>query len=122
MYLKQEKGYEKVVSELKSAKVSPSSLLVSEISIGEVCYIAIRNRLIKDINGFLQILFALPIVRIHPDFDMIIEAAHIKAKYPISYADAFVVAAAQRENAIILTGDPEFKKVEGMVEIEWLRK
>ena len=53
---------------------------------------------------------------------MIVESANIKAKHPISYADAFIVATAQRENVIIITGDPEFKSVERMVEIDWLEK
>jgi hypothetical protein len=30
------------------------------------------------------------------------------------------VANARRENAMIMTGDPEFKNVENIVEIEWL--
>jgi hypothetical protein len=32
------------------------------------------------------------------------------------------VSNARRENAIIVTGDPEFKNVEHIVEIEWLDK
>jgi len=35
-------------------------------------------------------------------------------------ADCFAVATARREAAIILTGDPEFKKIEHLAEIEWL--
>ena len=34
----------------------------------------------------------------------------------------FSVATAQRENAVILTGDPEFKNVEKFVKIDWLTK
>jgi predicted nucleic acid-binding protein len=52
----------------------------------------------------------------------VIEAARIKAEYPLSFSDCFAVDTARRENAIILTGDPEFKKVEHLVEIEWLSK
>jgi predicted nuclease of predicted toxin-antitoxin system len=36
--------------------------------------------------------------------------------------DGFAVATAQRENAVILTGDPEFKNVEKLVKIDWLTK
>jgi ribonuclease VapC len=52
--------------------------------------------------------------------DLILDAAHIKAHYLISYADAFVVASAIRENAIVLTGDPEFQTVKDLVKVEWL--
>ncbi|MBI3184359.1 MAG: hypothetical protein HYZ28_19670 [Myxococcales bacterium] len=38
---------------------------------------------------------------------MALEAARQKARYAISYADAFVVATARQEKAVVLTGDPE---------------
>ena len=34
--------------------------------------------------------------------------------------DCFAVASARKNNAVIMTGDPEFKKIEQLVEIEWL--
>jgi predicted nucleic acid-binding protein len=49
------------------------------------------------------------------------EASEIKAQYPIAYADAFAVATARRETARIITGDPEFEKVQHLVEIQWLQ-
>jgi predicted nucleic acid-binding protein len=52
----------------------------------------------------------------------VLDAAHIKANHALSYADAFAVAAAIRESATILTGDPEFETVESLVKIEWLEK
>ena len=51
-----------------------------------------------------------------------LDAAHIKTNYPISYADAIVTALCQRENAIVLAGDPEFAAVERLVTVEWLVK
>jgi len=48
------------------------------------------------------------------------EAAKIKGRYPLSYADTFAVATALRKDAAIITGDPEFKQVESLVSIEWL--
>jgi ribonuclease VapC len=53
-------------------------------------------------------------------FTDVLEAARIKARLPISYADAFAVATAQRERAVIVTGDPEFRKVEHLVTVKWL--
>jgi len=43
-----------------------------------------------------------------------------KAHYSISYADVFVVALPLREDAVILTGNPEFKTLMDQVRIEWL--
>ena len=56
------------------------------------------------------------------DFQDVIDAARIKAEYPLSFADCFAVATARRESAIILTGDPEFKKIEHLAKIESLSK
>jgi predicted nucleic acid-binding protein len=47
----------------------------------------------------------------------VLEAARIKARYAIAYADCFAVATALREGAPIVTGDPQFKKVEDIVQV-----
>jgi ribonuclease VapC len=52
--------------------------------------------------------------------DLVFEAAEIKADYPISYADCFAVASALDQSAEIVTGDPDFKKVEHLVKINWI--
>jgi predicted nucleic acid-binding protein len=41
-------------------------------------------------------------------------------RYSLSFADCFAVSTARREKARILTGDPEFKKVIDLAEIEWI--
>ena len=38
----------------------------------------------------------------------------------IPYADCFAAATAIKEKATVVTGDPEFRKVEGLVGIDWL--
>jgi len=45
---------------------------------------------------------------------------HLQGRFPISYADAFAVALAQEMTATLITGDPEFKRVESRVTIMWL--
>jgi ribonuclease VapC len=47
-------------------------------------------------------------------------AARIKASHAISYADAFAAATAQKHEAVLVTGDPDFKLVENLIDIEWL--
>jgi ribonuclease VapC len=46
-------------------------------------------------------------------------AAYIKAQYPISYADAFAAALTEQEKATLITWDPDFKRIEKI--IEWLK-
>ena len=93
---------------------------MNEINIGEVCYIALRTRLTANLDDFLSLFLSLPIQPAKVDFDLIKEAAKIKGRHPLSYADTFAVATALREDAAIITGDPEFKQVESLVSIEWL--
>ena len=52
--------------------------------------------------------------------ERVLSAARIKGKFPISYADAFAVALAQEMSATLITGDPEFKRVQSLVKIIWL--
>ena len=61
-----------------------------------------------------------PPVKPPVNFNAVISASKIKAQHALSFADCFAVATAQRENAVILTGDPEFKTVEKFVKIDWL--
>jgi len=48
------------------------------------------------------ILSGLPIRRAPNDFEQVIAAARLKAEYPLSYADCFLVATAVREGAVVL--------------------
>ena len=61
----------------------------------------------------------LPIHIEAPTIAAIWMAAGLKARYPISYADSFAVALAQRHGCPVLTGDPEFQIVEDL-KIEWM--
>jgi len=56
------------------------------------------------------------------DRQRVLAAAHIKARYPVSYADAFAIALANELGATVVTGDPEFKEVESVVAVLWLRQ
>ena len=51
---------------------------------------------------------------------MVFKAAEYKAQYSISYADCFVLASAIEQKAAIVTGDPEFRKVEHLADIIWV--
>jgi ribonuclease VapC len=122
-YLNKEIGFEKVREALAEAQASDGSLLMNEINVGETYYILHRQRGEQEAEYFLDtVLVGLPILLVQNDFQGVIDAARIKAEYPLSFGDCFAVATARRESAIILTGDPEFKKIEHLAKIEWLGK
>jgi len=122
-YLNKEDGFEKVRNVLANAQKSSFPVLMNELNIGETYYILYRKRGHEQAEYFLDtVLAGLPISMISNDFNAVIVAAKIKARHALSFADCLVVATAQKENAVILTGDPEFKNVEKCVEIDWLTK
>ena len=47
-------------------------------------------------------------------------AARLKSKYALSYADCFAAALAKEKDCPVLTGDPEFKKLHEEIKISWL--
>lgn len=119
-FLENEEGAKIMRERLQSAAQSEITLTMPTINLGEMLYIVERERGLSMAQMVLAQLHQLPIQLLDASLPRILAAAHIKAQTPISYADAFVVAAAQELQAIILTGDPEFKKVEPSVQIEWL--
>ena len=117
-YLKKEDKYEKVKTLLGS---KGAVLLMNEINLGECFYILARQRGMDRAEYFVQtILPSLPIIKRSNTFRDVIEAAKIKAAHALSYADCFAVQTAREENVPIVTGDPEFKKAEELVKIDWL--
>ncbi|MEA3350058.1 MAG: PIN domain-containing protein [Chloroflexota bacterium] len=62
----------------------------------------------------------LPIEILPASSEMVFMAAHIKARFPLAYAGAFAIAAAQQQKGVLITGDPEFKAVEHLIIIDWL--
>jgi len=117
-YLKMEGKFSKVKAHLIS---QDSTLLMNEINIGETYYILARERSSEKADYFINtILPSLPIRRVSNTFQDVLEAARIKAAYSISFADCFAVATAIREKAVVITGDPEFKKVAHLIEIDWV--
>jgi predicted nucleic acid-binding protein len=56
-----------------------------------------------------------------PSEARVLEAAHLKARCPIAYADAFAVATAIAHGATLLTGGPEILSGDSAWPVEDLR-
>lgn len=119
-YSQDEKGADKVEQFLLSSLNRKLKAYLSEINLGEIYYITIRRLELESAKLYLEQLLDLPIAIISASSEIIREAAEIKAQYAISYAGCFAVATALKYSASIITGDPEFKKVDHIVTIECL--
>lgn len=115
-----EPGYQKVKSILVDCRNGSAEGYMNYLNLGEVYYMSIRRAGVDKADVFRQNFLRLPVQLILPDNALIWKASEIKAAHPVSYADCFAAATALRYDASILTGDPEFKKLEPMITIEWL--
>ncbi len=120
-YLKDEAAAARIEKLLDNAGKEKCRLFLSMINLGELLYITERRGGVVKAQDALALIRQLPIEIVHVDEQVIFAAAHVKANHAISYADCFAVATAVQENAAIVTGDPEFQSVEGIVKVEWLR-
>jgi predicted nucleic acid-binding protein len=102
------------------AQTGQCRLCMCLINLGEVLYLTERRRGLVKAQQVMGLVDSLPLDLLDVDRELVLDAAHIKANHAISYADAFATAAAQREKAIVLTGDPEFAAVENLVQVQWL--
>ena len=119
-FLQKEPNWETVQEFFRQADRGTISLYMSLINFGEIVYLVERRLGLPAAHQFLGKAKVAPIELVPATYQRVIEAAHIKASYPMSYADAFATALAQEFDATILTGDPEFRAVEHLIELHWL--
>ncbi len=119
-HLEGEGSGERVTEMLKKAGIAKQTLYMSVINLGEAYYIITRERGSDRAEEVLMLIEQLPIRVVEADRDLTIEAAKLKAKHPVAYADCFAAALAIKKNLRLVTGDPEFKKLEKDVKILWI--
>ena len=90
------------------------------VSLTEVRYIVIYKRGPGTADQTIAELKALPVHWIHSDDALCAMAAEWKANHKVSFADAFVVAAAQRAQAVLVHKDPEFDALAGVTKLHGL--
>jgi len=94
--------------------------VMSWINLGEVFYLVARRQGQRAANEVIRSL--RPQLNLDlPTKQRIMEAAQIKARYPVAYADAFAVATAVARSATLLTGDDEILSAENSWPTEDIR-
>lgn len=117
-YLKEEPGHSEVHDLLASKN---TDLFINAINLGEVFYIFARNQGLRAAEFVLNaILPSLSITILENSLDDVIAAARLKAAHAVSFADCCAAQSAIRENASLVTGDPEFKKLASIIKIDWI--
>jgi ribonuclease VapC len=113
-----------VRSLLAEAQVGTHAVYLSIINLGELLYIVERERGLVAAQRALAAVDQLPIHIVPASRANALAAAHLKAAYPVAYADAFAAAAAQEHGATLVTGDPEFEVLAraNVVKVWWLAR
>lgn len=119
-WMQDEEGAQIVEDLLYGAQRGEEQILMNIVNLGEVFYSCARIQDLQFARDTLERVRVLPIRIVPCPNDLVLQAVEIKAEYPIAYADAFIVATALREEAQVVTGDPEFKKLEHLIRVLWL--
>ena len=110
---RQEPGYELVRDLLVKMANDESEGYITAINLGEVYYMVSRKSNTKNAEAAITAIRQMPIHIVEPDLKMCLDAAAIKAKHSLSYADAFAAILTINRKAVLITGDDEFESLVG---------
>jgi ribonuclease VapC len=96
------------------------NLVLTVVNAAEVLVSQERRGGAEASHRTLDLLQELPIDIQNVDLELAARAAYLKMRGGISLADCFAGALAHRDGRPVLTGDPEFARIEDVVEVVWL--
>jgi predicted nucleic acid-binding protein len=94
-------------------------LFIGAINVGEVYYFLRKTHSERVAESWRELSVTLPATIEVPTANEIWDAALLKGKYPIAYADAFAAALALKHRCPLVTGDPEFRSIPEL-ELDWV--
>ena len=119
-YFEDEAGADRVARLLRQLIQGKAKAYMSVVNWGEVYYNTMREGGVAEAEKVILQLDKFPIQMVEVNRDFAYEAAKLKGKYRIAYADCFAVALSAKLNATLVTGDPEFKKLKERISIQWI--
>lgn len=119
-YLQEEPSGRKVAEIIALAHEDQTPLLMSVLNAGKVWYIMARKTSDSEADQSISDLRELGIEFVDCDWKLTREAAALKSKHRISYADAHAATLAKLRKAELVTGDKEFAALAGDIKIHWL--
>ena len=105
-----EDGSERVRSVVRDAEQGVTRLSVSVINLGEVLYILMKTvdearalQMIRELRQVISVVSA--------DVERTTQAAILKYRYKLGYADSFAAVLAMEYDATLVSADPSFEKL-----------
>ena len=115
--IEDEDGADEIQKLLENAAAGQVILLTSFMSFMEVYYITLQERDHEEAQRRLDLMAALPVLRIESSGNLAVRAATLKADHRVSVADAWIAALAQEHGAILIHKDPEFEQIDSIVQL-----
>lgn len=119
-YLEDEPSGEQIEDLIATSHEEQIPIYMSVINVGEVWYTFAREISEAEADASVKILRDLRIQCEDANWELTQEAARFKSKNKMSYADAFAAALAKIKRADLITGDNEFKPLDGEIKISWV--
>ena len=119
-YFEDEPGADRVAKVLRQLVQGKAKGFMSVVNWGEVYYNTMREQGVAEAEKVILQLDRFPIQIVDINKDLAYEAAKLKGKYRIAYADCFAAALSLKLNASLVTGDSEFKKLKERISIQWI--
>ncbi|MDI6764056.1 MAG: type II toxin-antitoxin system VapC family toxin [Thermodesulfobacteriota bacterium] len=119
-YFEDEPGADRVAQILRQLIQGKAKGYMSVVNWGEVYYNTMREEGVAEAEKVILQLDKFPIQVVEVNRNFAYEAAKLKGKYRIAYADCFAVALSVKLNASLVTGDSEFKKLKERISIQWI--
>jgi ribonuclease VapC len=121
-FFEDEPAASQVEEVLDQASTNQHRLFLSAINWAEIYYSTMREVSQEAADRHAEIIAQLPIeiVGLTDDLHLARQAAIYKARHRLSLADSFAAALAKEKRAELLTGDPEFRVLEGEIKLHWL--
>ena len=109
----EEKGHERVTHLLTEIAAEKHEGFLTTVNLGEIYYILARKRGKDRAELALHSVLQMPLEIVDADFPLAYEAAKLKERFKMSYADAFAAALTISKKGTLITGDKEFKHLAG---------
>ncbi len=121
-FLKQEPGYKEVAELLRQAAKGQARVGITAVNLGEVWYRLARFRSEAEADRLVADLVDLGVEVVAADWALSRQAAIYKKPGGLALADCYAAALARAWGAPLVTGDPEFRRVEAEISIQWLSR
>lgn len=115
-----EAGSADVLSILRGIEHQKANVAMNVANLGEVYYSVAREEGEADAIRAVAYVKQAGIELVTLDERLALAAGRLKANFRMSYADCIAAATAREREAIIVTGDPEFRAVEKEVAVRWI--